>query len=58
MLKQQNPNFYMFWEIKDWKFTGNLKLELVTSKKDLDQILRSILNSDEFSKFEDNNQAE
>ena len=54
-LKQMYPDLYMFWEIKNWEFTGNLKLELVTSKKEMDVLIDSILQDKSYKDYEDVN---
>jgi hypothetical protein len=52
-LKQVYPDMYMFWEIKNGEFTWNIKLEIVTNKKEIDSLIDSILKDDSYKKYED-----
>ncbi|NPA11129.1 MAG: hypothetical protein GXO62_02690 [Epsilonproteobacteria bacterium] len=33
-IKEKNPNFYMFWEIKDDKFTGKVLSAVIEEKEE------------------------
>ncbi len=52
-LKEQNPRFVMFWEIKENEYTGKMLLANMLGKKEIDRFLISLLGSDEFLKYED-----
>ena len=52
-LKAIYPDLYMFWEIKDGDFTWNLKLELLASKKDIDNLIDNILSDSSYKDYED-----
>jgi len=52
-LKKLYPDMYLFWEIKNGKFTGKLKVEMITTKKVMDHFIESLLNSREFMQYED-----
>jgi len=53
LLKNIYPDLYLFWEIKDWKFTGKLKIELTSNKKTMDQIIQDIIKSETFKNYKD-----
>jgi hypothetical protein len=52
-LKQIYPDIYMFWELKNWEFTGNLRIEVVTNKKWIDELIDSILKDESYKKYKD-----
>ncbi len=52
-LKQIYPDMYMFWEIKDWKYTWRLKLEIITDKFIMDNIIVWLLGNKDFLSYED-----
>jgi len=51
-LKQKFPEFYMFWEIKDDNYTGNVLTARITNKKELDEFIESLVGG-EFKNYED-----
>jgi len=53
MLKQKYPEFYMFWEIKDDRYTGRLLAGAFLTKKEMDQVIMDLLKNDEFTRYED-----
>jgi len=57
-LKKLYPDLYLFWEIKNGKFTGKLKVEMITNKRTMDRFIESLLNSREFMEYEDINRNE
>ncbi|AEF95775.1 DUF7132 family protein [Methanotorris igneus] len=52
-LKEKYPEFYMFWEIKNNRYTGKLLAGLIVKKKDIDGFITDIIKSDDYKKFED-----
>ncbi len=42
ILKEKNPNFYMFWEIKNDEYTGKVLTGFLMEKEDLDKFLEVI----------------
>ena len=52
-LKKLYPDLYLFWEIKDGKFTGRLKVEMITNKKVMDRFIESLLGNNDFMEYED-----
>ena len=52
-LKEKYPEFYMFWEIKDNKYTGRLLTGVFLEKEDIDKFITDVLQSEEFKSFED-----
>jgi hypothetical protein len=55
-LKQIYPDLYLFWEIKDNEFTWKLKLEMISDKKLMDQMISDLLHSDEYKNYQDTNE--
>jgi len=53
-LKLKFPEFYMFWEIKDDKYTGRVLSARITEKKELDEFIEALIGG-EFKKYEDFN---
>jgi transcription termination factor NusB len=53
MLKEKYPNFYMFWEIKNDRYTGRLLAGTLVNKEDIDDFISELLKSEEFMEFED-----
>lgn len=52
-LKELYPDLYLFWEVKDWRFTGRLKIEMITNKKVMDKFIESLLGNKNFMKYKD-----
>jgi len=52
-LKEKYPEFYMFWEIKNDKYTGRLLTGIFLEKEDIDRFITDILQSEEFKRYED-----
>ncbi len=52
-LKEKYPEFYMFWEIKDGKYTGRLLSGMFLEKRDVDAFITDMLASEEFKNFND-----
>ena len=53
MLKEKYPNFYMFWEIKNDRYTGRLLAGTIVNKEDIDTFISELLRSEEFKELED-----
>jgi len=53
MLKEKYPAFYMFWEIKENRYTGRLLMGTIVEKEDIDALITEWLQSEEFKKYED-----
>ena len=52
-LKEKYPGFYMFWEIKNNRYTGKLLVGSILEKKDIDDFITEILKSEEYKRYED-----
>ncbi|SNZ10400.1 hypothetical protein SAMN06265182_1860 [Persephonella hydrogeniphila] len=52
-LKEKYPEFYMFWEIKNNRYTGKLLTGIFLEKEDIDRFITDILQSEEFKQYED-----
>jgi hypothetical protein len=52
-IKEKFPEFYMFWEIKNNRYTGRLLTAAFLEKEDIDEFIVDLLKSDEFKKYED-----
>ncbi len=52
-IKNMYPEFYMFWEIKDNKYTGRLLTGVFLEKSEIDQFITSVLKSEEYKTYED-----
>ncbi len=52
-IKERFPEFYMFWEIKDNRYTGRLIAGAFLSKDEMDSLITDILKNDEFKSYED-----
>ncbi|NPA32961.1 MAG: hypothetical protein GXO04_04990 [Aquificae bacterium] len=52
-LKEKYPEFYMFWEIKNNRYTGRLLAGAFLTKKEMDQVITDLLKSDEFMRYEE-----
>ncbi len=52
-LKEKYPSFYMFWEIRDDEYTGRLLTANFVRKREIDQFIDKILESQEYKKYED-----
>jgi transcription termination factor NusB len=52
-LKKLYPDFYMFWEIKNNKYTGRLLSGTFLEKEDIDKFISSVLKNENYKKYED-----
>ncbi|WP_457625680.1 DUF7132 family protein [Persephonella sp.] len=52
-LKEKYPEFYMFWEIKNNRYTGKLLTGIFLEKEDIDRFITDILQNEEFKQYED-----
>jgi len=52
-IKEIYPEFYMFWEIKDNKYTGRLLAGMILEKQDIDKFISDILKDDLYKKYND-----
>ncbi|WP_297455680.1 hypothetical protein [Persephonella sp.] len=52
-LKEKYPEFYMFWEIKNNRYTGRLLTGTFLEKEDIDRFITDVLQSEEYKQFED-----
>ncbi len=52
-LKQLYEDMYMFWEIKNNRYTGRMLLGFFLKKQQIDPFITQIAHSEEFLKFED-----
>ncbi len=52
-LKQKYPEFYIFWEIKNDRYTGRILAGAFLSKEELDEVITDLLKSEEFKQYEE-----
>jgi len=52
-IKNRFPEFFMFWEIKNNKYTGRLLAGAILEKKEIDEFITDVLHSEEFKKYEE-----
>lgn len=52
-IKEKYPDFYMFWEIKNNKYTGRLLTGTFLDRDDIDKFIDSILQNEEYKTYED-----
>ncbi len=52
-IKKIYPEFYMFWEIKNDKYTGRLLTATFLDREDIDKFIDRILKSDDYKSYED-----
>lgn len=52
-LKKAYPDFYMFWEIKNGKFTGRLLTATFLDRDDIDRFIDSIITDESYKDYED-----
>lgn len=51
-IKNKFPEFYMFWEIKNNRYTGRLLVGSFLEKEEIDEFITLVAQTDEFKKFE------
>ncbi len=52
-LKEKYPEFYMFWEIKNNRYTGKLLAGAILKKKDIDAYITELLENEGYKEYED-----
>ncbi len=52
-IKEIYPEFYMFWEIKNNRYTGRLLTGVILDKNAIDEFISNILKDDLYKKFTD-----
>ncbi len=52
-LKEKYPEFYMFWEIKNNRYTGRLLIGTFLEKEDIDRFITEVLQSEEYKGYKD-----
>jgi len=52
-LKEKYPDFYMFWEIKDNQYTGNVFMGGLFKKQYTDDFIYNILKTKNFMEYDD-----
>lgn len=52
-LKEIYPEYYMFWEIKNSRYTGKLLAGAILKKNDIDKYITELLNNEEYKNYED-----
>ncbi|NPA22015.1 MAG: hypothetical protein GXN92_00315 [Candidatus Micrarchaeota archaeon] len=57
-LKSQYEEFYMFWEIRNNRYTGTLLVGAFLRKHEIDPFITMISQSDEFLKYPDEKDEE
>jgi len=51
-IKNKFPEFYMFWEIKNNRYTGRLLVGSFLEKEEIDEFMTLVAQSEDFKKFE------
>ncbi|ASJ05894.1 DUF7132 family protein [Thermococcus pacificus] len=51
-IKENFPEFYMFWEIKNNHYTGKLLAGAFLEKREIDDFITQLAKSEEYKKFE------
>lgn len=51
-IKNKFPEFYMFWEIKNNRYTGRLLVGSFLEKEEIDEFITLVAQSEDFKKFE------
>jgi len=51
-IKQSFPEFYLFWEIKDNKYTGRVLAGAFLEKDEIDEFMTLLAKTEDFKKFE------
>lgn len=52
-IKEIYPDFYMFWEIKNDKYTGRLLTGMFLDRDDIDKFIDSILQNEDYKTYQD-----
>ena len=52
-IKEKYPEFYIFWEIKNNRYTGRLIAGAILDKGEIDLFITDVLKSEEFKDYED-----
>lgn len=52
-IKEKYPEFYMFWEIKNNRYTGKLLAGAILDKDEIDLFITDVLQNEEYKSFED-----
>ncbi len=52
-IKEKYPEFYMFWEIKNNRYTGKLIAGAILDKEEIDLFITDVLQSEEYKSYED-----
>jgi hypothetical protein len=52
-LKKLYPDFFMFWEIKNNKYTGRLLTGSFLDRDDIDRFIDDLLKNQEYKTYED-----
>ncbi|ASI98932.1 DUF7132 family protein [Thermococcus celer] len=52
-IKENFPEFYMFWEIKNNHYTGKLLAGAFLEKKEIDEFATLLAKSEDFKRFEE-----
>ncbi len=52
-IKEHFPEFYMFWEIKNNRYTGKLLAGAFLEKQEIDEFITPLAQTEDFKKFEE-----
>jgi len=52
-IKEHFPEFYMFWEIKNNRYTGKLLARAFLEKREIDDFITLLAQTEDFKKFEE-----
>ncbi len=50
-LKEKYPDFFMFWEIKDDRYTGRILMGTFAQKEEIDEFITSVLKEDDYKEY-------
>ena len=57
-IKEVYPEFYMFWEIKNNKYTGRLLTGVILERDAIDKFISDILKDDVYKTYEEEEREE
>ncbi len=50
-LKEKYPDFFMFWEIKDDRYTGRILMGTFAQREEIDEFITSVLKEDDYKEY-------
>ncbi len=50
-LKEKYPDFFMFWEIRENRYTGRMLMGTFARREEIDRFITSILEEEEYKEY-------